>query len=233
MAMRAFAVPGLFAIVLAAPAWPAAQDRAVAVPGMKVLLQNDRVRVQFHDVAVGDTTPMHSHPAYVAYVFDDYTAKAILADGREIPLVRKKGDVFYNEAVTHRIANTGTTPIHNLIVELKDPAPTGARGAQPASGPPDATVRLQNARVRVRMVEVPAGGTEPMHSHPAYVGYVFETYTAKAILADGSERQMARKAGDAYFSEAVTHEVHVTSATPLHNLIVELLDPPPAGAPPK
>ena len=63
MAMRAFAVPGLLAIVLAAPAWPAAQDRAVAVPGMKVLLQNDRVRVQFHDVAVGDTTPMHSHPA--------------------------------------------------------------------------------------------------------------------------------------------------------------------------
>ena len=37
---------------------------------MKILLQNDRVRVQFHDVKVGETTAMHSHPAYVAYVFN-------------------------------------------------------------------------------------------------------------------------------------------------------------------
>jgi beta-alanine degradation protein BauB len=97
------------------------QDRAAAVPDMKVLLQNERVRVQFHDVAVGETTPMHSHPAYVAYVFNAYTGKAVLADGAEVPLARKPGDVFYSGPVTHRIVNTATTPIHNLIVELKDP----------------------------------------------------------------------------------------------------------------
>lgn len=89
---------------------------------MKVLLQNERVRVQYHDVAVGETTPMHSHPAYVAYVFADYTGKAILADGTERLLARKTGDVFYSGPVTHKIVNTGTTPIHNLIVELKETA---------------------------------------------------------------------------------------------------------------
>jgi beta-alanine degradation protein BauB len=96
------------------------QDRAAAVPDMKVLLQNERVRVQFHDVAVGETTPLHSHPAYVAYVFNAYTARSVLADGTEATLARKPGDVFYSGPVTHRIVNTGTTPIHNLIVELKD-----------------------------------------------------------------------------------------------------------------
>jgi quercetin dioxygenase-like cupin family protein len=96
------------------------QDRALAVPDMKVLLRNERVRVQFHDVAVGETTPMHSHPAYVAYVFEDYTGKAILPDGTQVSLARKAGDVFYSGPVTHQIANTGRTPIHNLIVELKD-----------------------------------------------------------------------------------------------------------------
>jgi hypothetical protein len=95
------------------------QDRALVVPDMMVLLQNDRVRVQFHEVAVGEATPMHSHPAYVAYVFNSYTAKAVLPDGTEVPLTRKAGDVFFNEAQTHRIVNTGSTPIHNLIVELK------------------------------------------------------------------------------------------------------------------
>jgi beta-alanine degradation protein BauB len=96
------------------------QDRASVVPDMEVLLQNERVRVQFHDVAPGETTPMHAHPGYVAYVFNAYTGEAVLADGTRQRLARKPGDVFYSGPVTHRIVNTGTTPIHNLIVELKD-----------------------------------------------------------------------------------------------------------------
>lgn len=96
------------------------QDRALVVPDMKVLLENESVRVQFHDVKVGETTPMHSHPAYVAYVFSDYSVKAIAGDGKTIALARKAGEVFYNGPTTHRIVNDGKTPIHNLIVELKD-----------------------------------------------------------------------------------------------------------------
>jgi len=99
--------------------WSRGQDRAKVIPEMKVLLENEHVRVQFHDVKVGETTAMHSHPAYVAYVFNAYTGKAILADGREVPLARKPGDVFYSGPATHQIVNTGDTPIHNLIVELK------------------------------------------------------------------------------------------------------------------
>jgi hypothetical protein len=96
------------------------QDRAAVVPDMKVLLQNEHVRVQYHDVAVGETTPMHSHPAYVAYVFAPYTGKAVRPDGTEVALARKAGDVFYSGPVTHKIVNTGDTPIHNLIIELTE-----------------------------------------------------------------------------------------------------------------
>src|SRR5262245_40186434 len=110
-------LPALF-VLGDAPA--GSQDRAAAVPEMKVLLENEHVRMQFHDVAPGETTPMHSHPAYVAYVFNPYTSKTILPDGTEVALTRKPGDVFYNGPTTHRITNTGKTPIHNLIVELRD-----------------------------------------------------------------------------------------------------------------
>jgi quercetin dioxygenase-like cupin family protein len=108
-----------FLLVSGAPV-SRSQDRAAVVPDMKVLLQNEHVRVQYHDVAIGETTPMHSHPAYVAYEFGPYTGKAILPNGKEIPIARKTGDVFYSGPVTHRIANTGDTPIHNLIIELKE-----------------------------------------------------------------------------------------------------------------
>ena len=96
-----------------------AQDRASVVPEMKVLLENEHVRVQFHDVSVGEKTPLHSHPSYVAYVFSPYTARFVLADGSVKTAERKSGDVFYSGPVTHSVENTGKTPIHNLIVELK------------------------------------------------------------------------------------------------------------------
>jgi quercetin dioxygenase-like cupin family protein len=96
------------------------QDRAAVVPEMKVLLENERVRVQFHDVKVGEKTPMHSHPSYVAYVFGPYKARFVLADGSVKTAERKAGDVFFSGPVTHTVENLGDTPIHNLIVELKD-----------------------------------------------------------------------------------------------------------------
>lgn len=95
------------------------QDRAKVVPDMKVLLENEHVRVQFHDVQPGETTPMHSHPAYVAYVFNPYKARFVFADRSIKTAERQPGDVFYSGPVTHAVENLGTTPIHNLIVEIK------------------------------------------------------------------------------------------------------------------
>ena len=86
---------------------------------MKVLLENERVRVQFHDVRVGEKTPLHSHPSYVAYVFNPYKARFVLADGSMRIAERKAGDVFFSGPMTHTVENIGNTPIHNLIVELK------------------------------------------------------------------------------------------------------------------
>ena len=95
------------------------QDRATVVTDMKVLLENERVRVQFHDVRVGEKTPLHSHPSYVAYVFNPYKARFVLADGSMRIAERKAGDVFFSGPMTHTVENIGNTPIHNLIVELK------------------------------------------------------------------------------------------------------------------
>ena len=79
------------------------------------------MRVQYHDVAAGETVPMHSHPAYVAYVLKPFKARLRLANGSERVVERKAGDAFWSEPVTHSVENLGVTEIHNLIVELKDP----------------------------------------------------------------------------------------------------------------
>lgn len=111
-------------VLLLAAAFPAsAQDRAVAVPDMKVLLENQCVRVQYHDVAVGEKTPMHSHPDYVVYVLTSYKARITAADGVVRTNEREAGESFWGDATQHMVENVGSTPIHNLIVELKPDAP--------------------------------------------------------------------------------------------------------------
>jgi len=96
-----------------------AQDRASIVPGMKVLLENDCVRVQYHDVAVGQTIPMHSHPNYVVYTLNAFKARIRLKDGTERISQREAGEAYWNEPITHSVENLAGTPVHNLIVELK------------------------------------------------------------------------------------------------------------------
>jgi hypothetical protein len=96
-----------------------AQDRASVIPDMKVLLENKCVRVQYHDVAVGQTAPMHSHPNYIVYTLRPFKARIRLADGTQRISQRKGGEAYWNPPITHSVENLGKTPIHNLIVELK------------------------------------------------------------------------------------------------------------------
>ena len=96
-----------------------AQNRATVVTGMKVLLENDCVRVQYHDVGVGQTIPMHSHPNYVVYTMRPFKARIRLADGTHRISQRQSGEAYWNPPIRHSVENLGRTPVHNLIVELK------------------------------------------------------------------------------------------------------------------
>jgi hypothetical protein len=96
-----------------------AQDRRAIVPDMKVLLENECVRVQYHDVPVGKTIPMHSHPSYVVYTLKPFEARITLPDGTTRISKREAGVAYWNEPITHSVENLGTSDIHNLIVELK------------------------------------------------------------------------------------------------------------------
>ena len=99
--------------------WTIAQDRVAAVPETQVLLENECVRVQYHDVAVGRTIPMHSHPNYVVYTLKPFKARITLDNGTQRISQRQAGEAYWNQPIKHSVENLGTTDIHNLIVELK------------------------------------------------------------------------------------------------------------------
>jgi quercetin dioxygenase-like cupin family protein len=119
----------LLALVACAPWLPAGAqeapslDPAVVNAAMEhVKLENPRVRVIEGVLQPGDKEAMHAHPtAFVTYVISGGRIRNHFADGKVVEGELKSGDVLYREPQIHWVENTGTTAIHFLVVELRNP----------------------------------------------------------------------------------------------------------------
>lgn len=107
-----------------------AQDAAKVMPrAYRVALDNDKMRVLDFNGRPGMGIcgeGMHSHPAHLTVVLTDWQGKATTPDGTVRDRARKLGDVFWSEAETHKVENTGKNNARVLIIELKSPAPKKA-----------------------------------------------------------------------------------------------------------
>jgi len=103
----------------------AAQDPAKVMPrAYRIALENDRVRVLEFTGRPGMGIcgeGMHSHPAHLTVVLSDWEGRVSTRGSPERDGSRKAGDVFWSEAETHKVENTGKTTSRVLIIELKDP----------------------------------------------------------------------------------------------------------------
>ena len=86
---------------------------------MKVILENDPVRVIESTIPPGTLQARHSHPATVVYYLTASKVKSEMLDGKLVVTERKAGDVAYREPLTHSGENVGTTPARTLVIELK------------------------------------------------------------------------------------------------------------------
>ena len=98
----------------------AAEEMMPVDPNVKVLLENDDVRVSEAIRSPGTIVPMHTHPAYVAYFFDAWKGKITNAKGEVKEKEFGPGDVLYSPGVTHALEVVGTTDQHVLVIEWKN-----------------------------------------------------------------------------------------------------------------
>src|ERR1700758_2640405 len=96
---------GLFPMVVALAAGPPfAQDVVQLAPDqVKVVFENDRVRVLHFNEPGHSKLPMHSHPAYVAVGFTTDDFKYTFPEGKTSNDRPKAGEVAYSKAITQRI----------------------------------------------------------------------------------------------------------------------------------
>ena len=176
---------GSFAVG-ALPARAASQDRSSVASSMEVLFENDFVRVQWHNVEVGEVVPMHSHPPAVVMALANSSVTFTFPSGATRQAKASAGGVYWNDASSHAVSNTGSAPVHNLMMELKrSPAgsqvDTWSEDLLPlAAAPEQHRVVLDNDHVRVLEVVSQPGGIAPVHVHrwPS----VFVTLSPAALL---------------------------------------------------
>ena len=97
-----------------------AQDPVKVAPEkVKMLLENDKVRVLEFAVKPGEETGMHSHPNHVIYFLADGKMMTTMSDGTSSEMEVKAGDTHWSEPVTHNNKNVGKTDAHAIVVELK------------------------------------------------------------------------------------------------------------------
>ena len=99
-----------------------AQDPAVANPAtVKVVLDNSAVRVLDSVLNPGQKEHVHSHPACVIYVVSGGKVRSHPVDGKSVDGELITGASIYRGPTTHWTENIGSSPIHLIVVELKEP----------------------------------------------------------------------------------------------------------------
>src|SRR6266446_4464789 len=108
---------GIFPTALALVAVAAfAQDVAKLAPQhVKVVFENDRVRVLHFNEPGHTKLPMHSHPAYVAVGFTADHSKYTFPDGKSSDERTKANDATYSKAMTHASENLADTPSETMM----------------------------------------------------------------------------------------------------------------------
>ena len=108
--------------------WPDELDAIVAAPGNhQVLLENDRVRVIHTTVAIGATTPLHTHrwPSVEYVLSATYLVRGdgegtVVFDPGAARGVASVGSFVGATVPPHSVENVGDTELRVVMVELED-----------------------------------------------------------------------------------------------------------------
>ena len=87
------------------------------LPFLKVVAEDDKVRVLRYAPAAGDKSAMHSHPEAVVVVLKGGRVRYTFPDGTQKVAELKAGDAVIRPPVTH--FDEAIDPVEAILIELK------------------------------------------------------------------------------------------------------------------
>lgn len=187
-------------------------------------VENEFVRIWDVTVPAGDATLWHVHRNdNVVVTLADANLRLESATAPPAEAQWKFGEVRFAKATyVHRAMNIGTTPFHNLTIELlKSPGLQEQSPKYPITRPPV----LENERVRVFRVTLEPGQSTSMHTH-VYAGLSIALTSGEIeVTTEGRKRtdKLSLPAGDVRWrAGAVTHSIKNVGKTRFEAVDVEL-----------
>jgi mannose-6-phosphate isomerase-like protein (cupin superfamily) len=135
-------------------------------PRHHVQFENASVRVFDVVVPPGEATLFHVHAKdYAFVVLGEAVLKTQLLGKEEQDLKVMNGDVGFTRAtITHRVRNVGSTPFHNLTIELLA-SPSVSSNAALALVGKSQTLVMENDRIRAVRLKLKPGESTGLHTH--------------------------------------------------------------------
>jgi hypothetical protein len=96
-----------------------AQEKAKLAPVVKVLLENERVKVQEVVFKPGAKSEMKERPDTVLYILKGAKLKRYYPDGKTEDIERKTGNAYYNKRDTKSAENMSKTDYRQISIILK------------------------------------------------------------------------------------------------------------------
>ena len=108
-----------------------AQDPTKVGPEIyKMILENDRVRVNEIHFKVGEHIDFHQHPDHVIYWTQAGTLRVFNRGADSVDVTGSVGQAMFLPACTHAATNIGKTEIRLVQVELKEPVAAKSTATQ-------------------------------------------------------------------------------------------------------
>ena len=99
-----------------------AQDKKEPWPGVtvKVLTDNEHVKISEVTFAPGALADWHSHPQHTVYAVTDLKMKEEIKGQEAVTSEMKAGQAMWSPAVTHKTTNVGNMPFTLVVTEIKE-----------------------------------------------------------------------------------------------------------------
>ncbi len=196
-------------------------------PRHRLKFENKYVRVFDVFIPPHDTSLFHTH------VYDGFSIRQTDArirdealSGTPEDLTVKRGAVSFGyrpSPITHRVSNIGSTPFHNIFVEVLPSAgmsPSAPLPELPAAHP----LVLENERVRISRLVLGPGQSTELHTHTLRGLVVAVSEARIAIQVPGAKlRTVKFKPGDTHWNEGGTkHTLKNVGSTTFEAVEIDL-----------
>ena len=185
--------------------------------------ENEFVRIWDVTVPAGEATLWHIHRNdNVVITLAGANLRLENVSGPPVEAEWKFGETRFAKATyTHRAFNIGTTPFHNLTIELLKPANPNPPVLQKEG---DREPVLENDRVRVFRLSLRPGESTPVHTHPLPgLAIAITTGELEMTAADGKPQRLTMAASDVRWRPGpITHSLKNVGKTTFEAVDIEL-----------